>query len=236
MAWGEILARTLHGFEVEREVSPVWLVNPATKRRLKLDYFYPELGLAVRMVGLTAKGQPKQSDWEALEEAQRDQTREALCREHDVELFLVEVDHAHPNEQLQKLRLLLMRIATAVEQSRRPRREKQELAAKIGTARDRLDDIVRRVKGPDDLASFAELWRDRELMNIPAAQPTAPAQAGGVSLKLAEGVRVQHSRFGPGVVTALVGDGAEARISILFDGSEERTFLASLASDKLQAM
>jgi len=235
MAWGEILARTLQGFEVEREISPVWLINPATKRRLKLDYFYPELGLAVRLVGLTAKGQPKQSDWEVMEEAQRDQTREALCREHDVELFLLEIDHPHPNEQLQKLRLLLMRIAAAVEQSRRPRGEKQTLTAQIGAARDRLDGIVRRVKEPDDLAGFAELWRDREALNIPAAAST-PAPTATHLLQLAEGRRVRHSRFGPGVITAVVPDGDDRQISVLFDGSEPRTFLASLLGDKLQAM
>jgi hypothetical protein len=36
-AWREILARTFDGFFEQDNVSPEWLINPATKRRLKLD-------------------------------------------------------------------------------------------------------------------------------------------------------------------------------------------------------
>ncbi|MEI2688341.1 MAG: hypothetical protein V9H69_00955 [Anaerolineae bacterium] len=104
MAWREILARTMHTFAVEIDASPAWLINPATKRRLKLDQFYPEAGLAVRFVGLTAKGQPKQSDREQQEDQQRDLTREELCRQHGIELFLVDPDYAYPSEQIQRLR------------------------------------------------------------------------------------------------------------------------------------
>ena len=55
-AWREILARTFDGFFEQDNVSPEWLINPATKRRLKLDKFYPEAGLAIRFIGLVAKG------------------------------------------------------------------------------------------------------------------------------------------------------------------------------------
>ena len=47
------------------------------------------------------------------------------------------------------------------------------------------------------------------------------------------GQRVQHTRFGPGVVTDLDGSGSEAKITILFDADQPRTFLASLVADKL---
>jgi hypothetical protein len=47
------------------------------------------------------------------------------------------------------------------------------------------------------------------------------------------GHRVQHIKFGAGVVTALNGSGVEATITILFDGDQERTFLAALVADKL---
>ena len=55
MAWQEILAQVFEGFEVESDVAPEWLTNPATGRRLKLDHLYSEVGLAVRFVG----GQPR---------------------------------------------------------------------------------------------------------------------------------------------------------------------------------
>ncbi len=238
MAWREILARTLQGFAVEFEVSPAWLVNPATNRRLKLDQLYPQAGLAVRFVGLTAKGQPKQSDWELQEDAQRDQTREELCRQHGVELFLLDPDHPLPSEQLQRLRTILSRLSRSLAQSDRPDQDKLTFMPRLAEARSQLDEVTRRVKRPEDLALFAELWRDRETATIVAARAPVPARAAKSArpLRLAEGVRVQHARFGPGVVETVDPASGDPQITILFDNGEQRTFLASLVSDKLQAL
>lgn len=235
MAWREILAKTMQGFTVEEDVSPDWLVNPATRRRLKLDLLYPQVGLAIRFVGVTAKGQPKQSDWELLEETQRDQTREELCRQHGIELFLLDADYAYPNEQLQRLRLLLTRLAANLEQSKLAKRDRAGLSASLTDARSQLDNIVRRVKSPDDLATFAELWRDREMTSIVTPRPVAPSTSTR-PLKLAAGARVQHTRFGPGTVSVITADSSDPQLTILFDNGEQRTFLASLVSDKLQAI
>lgn len=238
MAWREILARTMQDFAVETDVSPDWLVNPATRRRLKLDLFYPEAGLAVRFVGLTAKGQPKQSDWELLEEAQRDLTREELCRQHGIELFLLDPDYLHPNEQFQRLRTILSRLERAPTQDGRSAKDRKATAAMLLAARGRLDDIGRRVKSPENLALFAELWRDRETAAMVAAtRPPAswPSTKPARPLHLAEGQRVQHARFGPGVVETITAAG-DPQITILFDSGEQRTFLASLAADKLQTL
>ena len=120
---------------------------------MKLDQLYPQAGLAVRFVGLTAKGQPKQSDWELEEDALRDQTREELCRQHGVELFLLDPDHPHPNEQLQRLRTILSRLSRTLAQSDRPNQDKATIMPRLAEARGRLDDITRRVKSPDNLPS-----------------------------------------------------------------------------------
>ena len=50
--WREVLARIFDGFETEFGISPEWLINPETNRRLKLDYLFPDVGVAVRFVGL----------------------------------------------------------------------------------------------------------------------------------------------------------------------------------------
>ncbi|MEZ4635836.1 MAG: hypothetical protein R2873_00885 [Caldilineaceae bacterium] len=60
-AWREILARVFADCNVAYNVSPDWLVNPATRRKLKLDYLYPDINIAVRITGLTAKGQGRRS-------------------------------------------------------------------------------------------------------------------------------------------------------------------------------
>jgi hypothetical protein len=239
LAWSEILARTMQDFAVEIDASPAWLVNPATKRRLKLDRFYPEAGLSVRFVGLTAKGQPKQSDWEQLEDQQRDLTREELCRQQGIELFLVDPDYPYPSEQVQRLRSLLSRLERALPQSGRPGKEQKTLARRLAEARGRLDEIARRVKSPEDLALYAELWRDRETAALVAARP--PASSAGASrpadlLRLQTNARVQHTRFGPGRVDAIDAAADDTQITVLFDSGEQRTFLASLVGDKLQAL
>jgi hypothetical protein len=239
MAWSEILARTMQGFAVEIDASPAWLVNPATKRRLKLDQFYPEAGLAVRFVGLTAKGQPKQSDWEQLEDQQRDLTREELCRQHGVELFLVEPDYPYPSEQIQRLRSLLSRLERVLPQGSRPGQGQKTLAQRLAEARGRLDEIARRVKSPETLALYAELWRDRETATLVAARPPASsavaARPAGL-LRQEPGARVAHTRFGLGVIETVDGAAGDAQITVLFDSGEQRTFLASLVGDKLQTL
>ncbi len=239
IAWREILARTMQGCAVEFDASPAWLVNPATKRRLKLDLLYPQVGLAVRFVGLTAKGQPKQSDWERLEDEQRDLTREELCRQHGIELFLVDPDYPYPSEQVQRLRLILGRLERSLAQSGRPAREQKALASLLTGARSRLDEIARRIKGPESLALYAELWRDRETATLAAAsQAPAPAAGPGAArlAGLTSGDRVLHARFGPGVVASAAPAGDDLQITILFDGGEQRTFLSSLIVDKVSPL
>ncbi len=97
-------------------------------------------------------------------------------------------------------------------------------------------------KRPEQMmATLAERWRDREeglvseLQRSSAQEKGKKRKAGIKTLKaLRPGQRVQHSAFGSGVVTGVQGEGDEMRVSILFDASQERTFLASLVADKLR--
>lgn len=236
MAWQEILARIMQGFECQTDVSPDWLVNPATNRRLKLDQLYPEVGLAVRFVGLTAKGQPRQSEWDVLEEAQRNETRAELCRQNGVALFLIDSEHPHPPEQLQTLRTTLSRLSRTLAQSDRPDADKTRYMPLLAEARNRLDEIIRRVRSADDLAQFAELYRDREAAAAIDARPASPpARTPGRPMTWSPGQRVTHARFGPGAVVAVSDAGSDPQITIRFEDDRERTFLASLVGDKIAA-
>lgn len=235
MAWREILARTMQGFQCNENVSPEWLVNPATKRKLKVDQLYPEVGLAVRFVGLTAKGQPRQSDWEELEEQQRDQTRAELCRQNGFELFLLDVDHPHPSEQLLQLRAILSRLSRLLAQSKRPDRDKAMLMPRLAEARARLDQISGRVRSVDDLALYAELWRDRE--TAVAAAVRSPVVSGappqGRPYRFRPGQAVRHGAFGPGTVVSVNGNDDDPQITVQFADGRQRIFLASLVVGKL---
>ena len=84
------------------------------------------------------------------------------------------------------------------------------------------------------MANLAESWRDPRFGWRHSLTTRTAANAKDAALPtLKVGQRVQHVKFGEGVVTALTGAGIEATISILFDGDQERTFLAALIADKL---
>jgi hypothetical protein len=238
-AWREILARVFTGLQHQENVSPEWLVNPATKRRLKLDLYYPEIGFAVRFVGITAKGQGRQSDWELLEEEQRDQTRAELCRRQQVQLMLLE-PLEEPLKLMDTLARLLFRAYRAMDRRNLPEAERQAWLVKIDGARDCANDLRSRInRDPEQMMSnLAASWRDREagrlappIENEPAARPQA---RNGPPIRLEPGQRIIHERFGAGVVTACLPEENDLRITILFDGEQERTFLASLLQDKLR--
>lgn len=234
--WREMLARILKEFTAQENVSPAWLVNPATKRRLKLDLYYPEASLAFRFVGLTAKGQGRQSDWELLEEEQRDQTRQELCRQQGVQLLLID-PLEDPVKQMEHLIRLLSRANRLMAQGDRPVNEKMVWQPRLSSAVSRAEELRTRVaRNPEQMmANLAESWRDRELGG-PASPPEPlpmPTGAAEALPPLEVGQRVQHVKFGAGVITALNGSDADATISILFDADQERTFLMALIADKL---
>lgn len=242
-AWREILARTLDEFDAQDNVSPEWLVNPATRRRLKLDRYYPDTGVAIRFVGLTAKGQKRQSEWEVLEAQQRDQTRAELCKMNGVELATID-PAGDPVKQMDRFLRSLSRARKAAEARQVGRSHRRTLDAAQIQASDLRSRIAR---NPEQMmATLAESWRDRESglatelqksgLDTFSGGKTSAGDGAGQTLQLRElreGQRVRHERFGEGAITDVAGDGPDAMISILFDGEQSRTFLASLVQDKL---
>jgi hypothetical protein len=238
-AWREILARTFSGFAEQDNVSPDWLVNPATRRKLKLDKYYPEAAIAVRFVGLTAKGQGRQSDWEVMEAEQRDQTRAELCRQNGVQLATID-----PNEDLVKqldgLLSILARASRHLAQSSRPDAYKMQWMPLLAAARDRAEKLRSAiVRDPEQMTiNLADSWREREAgialdLGSSAAAAPKPRNGSAANLVLSPGLRVRHLKFGDGVVTRIDGSGESATVAILFDAAEERTFMAGLLYDKL---
>jgi hypothetical protein len=241
-AWRELLARTFAGYKEQDNVSPDWLVNPATNRKLKLDKLYPEAGIAIRFVGLTAKGQGRQSDWEVLETEQRDQTRAELCSRNGVQLATID-----PNEdivkQMDALLSIMARASRTLAQGSQPDSYKVQWMPAMAAARDRAEKLRSALaKDPEQMiANLSDAWREREaggaLDLSRSATPNGPRPANNGSLAnmvLSTGQRVRHLKFGDGVVTRIDGSGESATVAILFDAAEERTFMAGLLYDKLE--
>lgn len=235
-AWREIFARIFHDFDCRYGVMPEWLVNPSTKRVLKLDLFYPELGIAARFEGMTVKGVGRKSDEEKEYADQRDDTRAQICRAHGVELVRIDATGEESVPQLDALIAALNRAGRTLEQSARSPADKSKMMGAIAGARSRANDLRSALARNEEqmLANLSESWRDREAGFIATTTPL-PMPAPPRNVSFAEGQRVHHERFGDGVVTALLAAGDNDRkITILFDAQEERTFLLSLVHNKLQ--
>lgn len=239
-AWNEILARTLDGFEAQNNVSPEWLINPATKRKLKLDRYYPDVGIAIRFAGLTAKGQKRQSDWEALEDQQRDQTRVELCKMNGVHLAVLDpIDD--PIKQVDKI----VGSLRGAKKSAGQKRLVNKIEKAMGNAKELRSRIAR---NPDQMmATLAEGWRDRETQMLNELH-SSTGQNGSKKrgrktnvAKLSAGDQIRHERFGQGEVVELSGIDDDATISIQFGPDDEgnpvqKTFLVSLVADKLRKL
>lgn len=234
-AWREIFQRVFGNVTYQDNVTPEWLVNPATKRRLKLDKYYPDLGIAVRFVGLTAKGQGRQSDWEVLETEQRDETREELCRLNGVQLLLIEPDSEDVVKQMDALLDAISRASTNRPNGKvtaLPGAQRTRLLQKAGAAASELRS--RLAKAPQQaMSSLAEAWRDREINELPTPLPPREPSPRQKNFLLSVGQIVQHERFGQGEVVALAPEGEDQKVTIRFDAGQDRTFLASLVQEKL---
>lgn len=224
-AWKEILARIFEHVPAQYNVSPEWLVNPDTRRRLKLDIFYPDIGLAVRFEGLKNRQRKQRPSLE--EEAQekiRQQARFELCRLHGVELVVINTHEETVHRVFRDLDLALSRA--------RDNAWDDEAVEKIRQARREAANLARRLRGPEDLKLYVDLWQDRQYH---LAEPVSPEEAGlpadmpGFSV----GMRVEHSHFGPGIITAIEQNGEDTMLTIQFELGETKTFLHSLVAGKL---
>lgn len=231
-AWREILARVFAGFAERRDVSPDWLVNPDTKRRLKLDVVYPEIGVAIRFSGLQASHRPRRpSLQEERQQDVRDLARTRLCQEHEISLVHVDLLNTEPGPILQDFRMALSDASRRLAQSRHPQATKSALIEQISQARSRLDEISRRVRHSPDLRVFADLWQDRQFaVASPATRVSPDPQAAPV---YEAGMRVQHVTFGNGYVTRIRPDTIGQLLSVLFEDGVERTFAVHLLGDKM---
>jgi hypothetical protein len=230
--WREVLARIFEGFDAELNLSPEWLINPETNRRLKLDYLYRDVNLAIRFVGLEGSGpKRRKSDQEVVAEQEREDAREAVCREHGVVLVSIDPDD-EPRNALRRLESGLARSAAQLAQNGKvPHARKQALMPLLSQARRRAGEFTTKLTVPEKLGIYAEMWYDRQA-NL-AAQAPATGRRSGPPPAFRQGMEVYHQRFGAGEITAIRPEGNDMNISVRFRDGSERMFLASLVADKL---
>jgi len=230
-AWREILERIFDGFTLQEGVTPDWLVNPDTGRRLKLDRFYPEAAIGFRFVGSTGKRKAPRSEQELEEEARRESIREQLCRDRGVTLIAIHVYESEPRDVLRDIRSALSRSARVLAQSDQPHEIKAAVTPQLAKAKRVCDGLAARVRRTEDLALYSELWEDRQHATRPES-PEAPAEGARRHIYSA-GLRVRHDRFGGGIVVDVRPSRADHLVVVQFDDGSERTFAARLVQSKL---
>jgi hypothetical protein len=229
-AWREILERVFEGFEYRENVSPAWMTNPYTGRRLKLDRYYPDLGIAFRLVGMTGRQNRQISDQEIEQERERNHIRDRLCRQKGVTLVQLDVNETEPWRLVDRIRSALNRTSRLLAQSGVDLRMKRDLAPRLARASQVCESIRSQVRQEDGLKLYADLWQDRQY----APAPDAPAsKRSGRRRRYAVGMIVDHATFGAGEVVALSDAAEDATVVVRFDDGMERTFLVDLVGDKL---
>jgi hypothetical protein len=229
--WREVLARIFDGLVTEYGLTPEWLVNPETNRRLKLDCFYPQISTAVRFVGLegTTRRQRK-SDEEVLAEEEREQARAAVCRAHGVVLVSIDPD-GEPRTALRNIEMGLARASSQLAQNAATTHaQKQKLMPMLAQARRRAGEFATRLTVPEKLNIYAEMWWDRQA-NLTAQAPAKPAARALPGFEV--GMEVYHERFGAGRVTAIAPEDGDTKLTVDFVEAGVRSFYASLVAGKL---
>lgn len=236
LAWREVLAEVLADFEVQENVSPAWLVNPETKRQLKLDLLYPEIGLAVRFRGAQPTARRRRaSDQEVAADDRREEVRRELCRRHGVVLVTLDVNSTDPRAQLDRLHAALSRITRTVATSNLAAEEKIGRMDRLAAARRRLAELRERLRRPEDLALLADKWRDRETRALRAARRQQATPPPAPDVRYTPGMRVIHERFGEGQVVSVKDEpNGDQQVTVDFPTNGRRTFLASLVGSRMR--
>lgn len=222
--WREIFVRVFEHEETKLNVSPEWLVNPATHRRLKLDLLYPELGIAVRFEGLEGKQRRRRPSLEEEEQLQvRQDARVAICEAHGIYLIVVDLAADEPQAIFQQIDLALSQAGRrAIDQAQTDRIKRlRSTAAMLG----------RKISNLNDLKLYADLWQDRQYQPSKPASATSPS---GPTVTFTAGMSVEHSIFGPGVVVKTTPSNGDTLITVDFITAGQKTLAASLVADKLQ--
>ena len=230
-AWREILERIFAGLAAQENVTPDWLVNPETGRHLKLDRYYPDAGIAFRFMGGTGKRKAPLSEQEIEEETHRDGIRERLCAAAGVSLIPIDLYESEPRKVLNDIRSALSRSARLLAQGEGPQKVKAERTERLARAKRTCDSLAMRVRSVNDLTVYAELWEDRQYAALP--EPSAKESQKPGRHTYAMGMRVRHEQFGAGKVTNVRQEQTDTVITVEFRDSVVKSFMASLAQDKL---
>lgn len=221
--WREVFARVFEDFEAQYNVTPDWLINPATSRRLKLDILYPQLNIAVRFEGLHGKQRRRPSLEEEDQQRVRFDARVTECLKHGIQLVVVDLINGKPRRVLQQIdRVLSESASTTID---------EDLRQNIRKARRATGEFLLKISVTDNLVLYADLWQDRQYR---LAEPESTYTARPSSIEFTPGMAVEHTNFGPGTIIKTSPSNGDTFITVDFVTAGQKTFAASLVAGKLR--
>ncbi len=157
-AWREIILRAFDAFKRMENYSPEWLINPETNRHLKLDYFFPEIKLAVRLEGLKAKDRKSRLSLEEEEQERiRGEARTKQCEKNGIALITIDVLADEPKAVFKNFEVKLSWATRMALQAASPDEEKMNLEGRLRNCRSIMNGISWKVRRQEDLSIYAEV-------------------------------------------------------------------------------
>lgn len=226
-AWRELFARIFENVEYQLNVSPEWLINPATNRKLKLDILYPDIGMAVWFEGLQGKQRKRRlSLEEEIQQQNRGDARQGLCAQNGIYLILVQLWEGKPQSVFKEIDTALSRAGRRVKQN-------DTLWEQVKTSRATASALSRKIFSEADLKLYADLWNDRQFREVEQTTQTNIEKEILPVASFTEGMEVEHASFGPGVIISISPTNDDTLLTVDFITAGQKTLAASLVAGKL---
>ena len=226
-AWNELFARIFEDVESQLNVSPEWLVNPTTNRKLKLDILYPAIGVAIWFEGLQGKQRKQRlSLEEEVQQRIRGNARQELCTANGIQLIMVQLREGKPQEVFREIDTALSRAGQNIKRD-------ETMWEQVRTSRSSASALSRKIVSENDLKLYADLWQDRQFKVIETATTAQTATTNTPEIIYTKGMEVEHTNFGPGIVISLSPTNSDTLITVDFITAGQKTLAASLISGKL---
>ena len=159
---------------------------------------------------MTGRQKRQISDQEIEQEKERNYIRERLCRQKGVALVQLDVNEPEPWRLVERIRSALNRTSRLLAQSEVNLSMKRDLAPRISHARQMCDQIRAHVREEDGLKLYADLWQDRQYVQVAGLDEEPARRRNGRRRRYKVGMAVTHAAFGAGEVIDVSGDGEDA--------------------------
>ncbi len=233
-AWREVITRVFEDFEVQYNIKPDWLVNPITNKHLKLNMYYPEIGLAVYLSGLKSRHQRRRLSMEDEQNSlARDRYRYSICEQNGICLADLNLSDSNVSKPLVELELAMSRTTQQIfADEDMHETDKIILLERMALARRRVHDFKNKIKSDTDLGMYMASWNDRKFRESEPSPTPAPISKDEFPIK--EGMIIEHNHFGHGLVCSVTSSSDDVIVIIEFDDEKERKFMGSLLLDKIK--